>query len=198
MPPDTESVKYMENKWQDGQNAWYGLKAFTEHWPSSLLSKLLMKQWYNMMNEHSLKKHNQNICYFHFVALKHTGKKKKQNLMKLRYEKSSSNNRAILEEWDHFTNTSYCPQKWSSMHLEIDKNHYVNRRSFKSKHLCICKVRNHPRSWNFERVLYVFWWQGAKALFTDVQWRKTTTKLSSHCLAAFQHIFLREVKQDVS
>lgn len=127
-----------------------------------------------------------------------TQEKKKKKLMKLRYEKSSSNNRAILEEWDHFTNASYCPQKWSSMHLEIDKNHYVNQRSFKSKHLCICKVKNHPRSWNFERVLCVFWWQGAKALFTDVQWRKTTTKLSSRCLAAFQHIFLREVKQDVS
>ena len=125
-------------------------------------------------------------------------KKKKKNLMKLRYEKSSSNNGAILKDWDHFTNASYYPQKWSSMHLEIDKNHYVNWRSFKSKHLCICKVKNNPRSWNFERVLYVFWWQGAKALFTDVQWRKTTTKLSSGCLAAFQHIFLREVKQDVS
>lgn len=135
--------------------------------------------------------------YFHLVPLKHTGKKKK-NLMKLRYEKSSSNNGAILKDWDHFTNASYYPQKWSSMHLEIDKNHYVKWRSFKSKHLCICKVKNNPRSWNFERVLYVFWWQGAKALFTDVQWRKTTTKLSSGCLAAFQHIFLREVKQDVS
>ena len=132
------------------------------------------------------------------ILLHWNTQEKKKKLMKLRYEKSSSNNRAILEEWDHFTNASYCPQKWSSMHLEIDKNHYVNQRSFKSKHLCICKVKNHPRSWNFERVLYVFWWQGAKALFTDVQWRKTTTKLSSRCLAAFQHIFLREVKQDVS
>lgn len=31
MPPDTESIKYMENKWQDAQNAWYGLTAFTEY-----------------------------------------------------------------------------------------------------------------------------------------------------------------------